>query len=90
MDKEQIIELNKADKEILEKLQRVLRSYLKEDQIIGLNDELVNDLGLESIDIIDVIMDLEDLFALEIKDDELDQFNVVSDIIEAIKLKTNE
>lgn len=90
MNKINTPKLNIAEEQILKRLETVLKSYMKEQGHVKYNDQLVNDLGLESIDIIDVVMSIEEEFSLEIEDDELDQFYIVSDIVKAIKNKSNE
>jgi acyl carrier protein len=49
---------------------------------------LVDDLGLDSLDIVGVIMKIEDRFGLQIDVDEVPNFERVSDILEyVIKLR---
>ena len=45
------------------------------------------DLDIESIDIVEVIFDLEDEFGIRIEDDEINTVSTVADIIDLVKGK---
>ena len=74
---------------IVEKLRVIVQPYLQGEVEIGLDSHLVNDLALDSIDIVDVMISLEDAFNLRIKDKELDGFKIVRDIVHFIEMKLN-
>lgn len=48
---------------------------------ITLDSELVNDLGINSLELADLIMVCEEKFDIEIKDDEIRKFLTVGDIV---------
>ena len=48
----------------------------------------LKELGLDSLDVVDMLMDLEEKFGIEFENDEMMAFNVVSDIVTAIENKT--
>jgi acyl carrier protein len=50
-------------------------------------DRIVEDLGVDSLDRLMIIHDLEDEFTITIEDDELKTIRVVQDIIDAIARK---
>ena len=51
-------------------------------------DSNLKELGLDSLDVVDMLMDLEEKFGIEFENDEMMAFNVVSDIVIAIENKT--
>lgn len=53
------------------------------------DDRIVEDLGIDSLDKLMIIHDLEDEFSITIDDDELKGIKVVSDIIMAIESKVS-
>ena len=48
---------------------------------ITLDSELVNDLGINSLELADLIMVCEEKFDIEIKDDDIRKFLTVGDIV---------
>ena len=48
---------------------------------------LIDDLGADSLDLIEIVMKLEDLYDIQIEDDELEKIVTVQDVIEYIKNK---
>ena len=48
----------------------------------------LKELGLDSLDVVDMLMDLEEKFGIELENDEMMAFNVVSDIVISIENKT--
>jgi acyl carrier protein len=74
--------------EILKKLQVMILPYIK-NQSINMDDDLVSDLGLDSLDMIDIIVQIEDSFDIKFADTELNELKVVGDLIEKIHLKSN-
>ena len=53
---------------------------IKED-MITLDAELANDLGINSIELADLVMICEDKFDIEINDDNIGQFVTIRDIV---------
>lgn len=49
--------------------------------------EIVNDLGADTLDIADMVIQLEDSFSINISDDESSQFVYVQDIINLVENK---
>ena len=48
----------------------------------------VKELGLDSLDIVDLLMDMEEKYDIEFENEEMMAFQVVSDIVSAIEKKT--
>ncbi len=54
------------------------------------NSSLIDDLGANNLDIVELIMSLEEKFDVEIPDDKIKKLITVQDIIDYIKNKSNE
>ena len=72
------------EKEIIKILSEV--SEVKEKDI-KLNSKLVDDLELESLDVVTLISEFEKKYNIEILDEDIKKFITVEDIIEYIKSK---
>ena len=68
--------------QVLEGLKKVVNG--KE---VSLESNL-KELGLDSLDVVDMLMDLEEKFGIEFENDEMMAFTVVNDIVSAIENKT--
>ncbi|MBE6143608.1 MAG: acyl carrier protein [Erysipelotrichaceae bacterium] len=68
--------------QVLEGLKKVVNG--KE---VSLESNL-KELGLDSLDVVDMLMDLEEKFGIEFENDEMMAFTVVKDIVSAIENKT--
>lgn len=71
--------------EVIAKVKDVLAKKLKVDEVDP-NSELKN-LGLDSLDIVELLLDLEDKFNVEFTSNELKSLKKVSDLYEAIRNK---
>lgn len=81
------------DKNILTKeiIQIVAKIAGMDKNNITLNSNLKNDLGLDSLDTIDLIMDLENKYNISIYDDNaIDQTFTVKDVIDLIVMEHEE
>ena len=45
------------------------------------NTDIVNDLGADSLDVVDLVMTLEDEFDIEIPDEDIENFHTVGDVV---------
>ena len=52
---------------------------------IKMEAELTNDLGINSIELADLVMLCEDKFGIEIKDDDIRKFTTVADVVEYLE-----
>ena len=68
--------------QVLEGLKKVVNG--KE---VSLESNL-KELGLDSLDVVDMLMDLEEKFGIEFENEEMMAFQVVNDIVKAIEKKT--
>ncbi len=65
-----------------EKVRDVIAKQLDIDPaIISMESRLIDDLKADSLDIVELIMDLEQEFNIEIPDEELPKVHTVSDIV---------
>ena len=73
----------------------MIRERLKELAIENLDinpdeidlDSKISDLDIDSIDLVDFIMIIEDEFSIEFSDEELDEIESLSDIVSLIESK---
>ena len=47
----------------------------------------IDDLGADSLDLVELIMEMEENFAIQIADDELEQIRTIQDVIDFLKKK---
>jgi acyl carrier protein len=55
---------------------------------VTMEKNLMEDLGADSLDIVDLVMAFEDEFGVKISDQDLSKIKTVRDIVEAIKLRS--
>ncbi len=68
--------------EILEKLKPILTEGLGIDESKIVPDaKLVEDLGADSLDVVDLIAAAQDEFEIEIKDEDIEEIKTIEDII---------
>lgn len=73
---------------VFEKVKKILSEQLEiEEDKITIDSNLVEDLKADSLDIVELIMDLEQEFDLEIPDEDLPKVNSVRDVVEYIENK---
>lgn len=66
---------------ILEKLIDLLAEQFDIDaDEISENTDVINDLGADSLDIVDLVMSLEDEFDMEIPDEDIEKMRTVGDL----------
>ena len=71
---------------ILEKVKEVIIEQLGvEDESIKMDTSFIDDLGSDSLDIVQLIMALEEEFDMQIPDSEAEKIATVNDVVEYIK-----
>ena len=71
---------------ILEKVKEVIIEQLAvDDEAIKLETSFIDDLGADSLDIVELIMALEEEFDMQIPDGEAEKISTVNDVVEYIK-----
>lgn len=76
--------------EVYNKLKEIITVYLPEDVNVGditTNSHLINHLNINSSHLVDVVLDVEDAFNIEIKDEELQEMDTVNSAIDLILKK---
>jgi len=74
--------------DVFEKVKSVIVEKLDvEPEKITPDARFIEDLGADSLDIVELIMGLEDEFGLEITDEEAEQIRTVGDAVEFIKAR---
>ena len=70
-----------SEKEIYAKIVEVIQEHEGADFSISPELSLKDELGVDSVDLMEFIIDLEDTFAIEIPDEQIDHFKNISDIV---------
>ena len=76
--------------EIRAKILEIIGTYAKDkDAMASANDEtnILQDLKVNSARLVDVILDLEDAFDIEVEDEDADNVNTIGDAISLIAAK---
>ena len=68
--------------EILQKCKLVIQEQMGKEDIVLTEDTKLDDLGVDSIELMEFIINLEDEFALEISDNTIDHMDKVSDLLD--------
>ena len=77
---------NLKENVMFEKLKEILVEELQvEADLITLDAELTNDLGINSIELADLVMLCEDKFNIEINDDNIGNFVTIGDVVEYLE-----
>lgn len=75
-----------SDQEIFERVKKIIVDRLGVDESeVTLNASFKDDLGADSLDVVELVMELEDEFELEISDEEAEKINTVGEVVEYIK-----
>ena len=75
--------------EILQEMQLVIQEQLDREDIVLTEATKLNDLGVDSIELMEFIINLEDEFSLEISDNTIDHMNKVSDLLDYLSEQLN-
>ena len=72
--------------DVFEKVKKILCDQLdlKEEQVTE-EAEVIEDLGADSLDIVDLVMTLEEEFDTEIPDEDIENLKTVGDIVKYIE-----
>lgn len=71
---------------VLEKLKEILAEQLETDaENITLETDIANDLGADSLDVVELAMTVEDEFGVEIPDEEIENLKTVGNVVDFIK-----
>ena len=71
---------------IFEKVAAILAEQLDaEEDAITLDTSLVDDLGADSLDVVDLVKTLEDEFDMEIPDEDITEVRTVGDVVKYLE-----
>ena len=71
---------------VLDKIKEILADQLDVDEdIVTLESLLVEDLGADSLDAMDIVMSVEDEFEIEVPDEVIENIESVNDIVSFIE-----
>lgn len=74
------------DTKIFEKVVGILSEQFKvEAETITMNTDIAEDLGADSLDVVDLIMAIEDEFKVEVPDDQAENIKTVGDVVNYIE-----
>ncbi len=79
------------DSEILAAVSSAIEATLKtEGREISLESRLIEDLGGDSLDMLELIMSLEERFGIEVPDEDAEYIKTVRDVLEYVKKRLAE
>ena len=71
---------------VLEKVKMILSNQFDvEEDSITLETNIADDLGADSLDVVDMLMSLEDEFDVEIPDEEIEKIRTVGELVAYIE-----
>lgn len=73
---------------VFEKVKEILCEQLDvEEEKVSLDSSIVDDLGADSLDVVDLIMSVEEEFDLEIPDEDVEGMKTVGDMVKYVEAK---
>lgn len=73
---------------VFEKVKEILCEQLDvEEEKVTLESSIVDDLGADSLDVVDLVMSLEEEFDVEIPDEDVENMKTVGDIVKYVEKK---
>jgi acyl carrier protein len=76
---------------MFEKIRTTIASQLSiDEEEIKMESSFMNNLGADSLDIVELIMALEEEYDIEIPDEDVEKMATVSDVVEYIKARSEE
>ena len=80
-----------SSEEIYNQLEPIIATYLPEDvskEDINRDADLTQELNINSAHLVDVVLDVEDAFDIELSNDDMENLRTVNDAIGIIQKKT--
>ena len=75
---------------IFDEVREILAEQLDVDKdSIEMDSKLAEDLGADSLDAIDIVMTIEDQYAIEVPDENIENMKTVEDIVSFIESNTD-
>ncbi len=73
---------------ILEKLNEMVNEQLGAKKTIAPDMDIVKDIGLDSLDIVELLMNVEEEWGIVLEDDDIESVKTVGDVVKLIEAKT--
>ena len=70
--------------ETLQATREIIAKHVELDRPVQPGDHIQNDLGLDSLGVMEVVADIEDRFEIQIPTETLSQFTTVDDVAKAL------
>jgi len=71
--------------EVFDRVKTIISEKLGvEEDEIAMDSDLTEDLGADSLDLVDLVMALEDEFDFKVEDEQIENISTVGDIVESI------
>ena len=71
---------------VFEKIKEIIAEQLEiNEDDIKMESELLEDLGADSLDVVDLVMSIEDEFDLEVPDDVIENMKTIGDAVKFIE-----
>lgn len=71
---------------VFEKIKEILAAQLDVDaEEMALDTKIADDLGADSLDVVELLMAIEDEFSVEIPDEEIEKLKTIGDVVEYIQ-----
>ena len=71
---------------VFEKIKQILADQLDVDaEEMSLDTKIGDDLGADSLDVVELLMSIEDEFDVEIPDEEIEKLKTIGDVVEYIQ-----
>ncbi|MBO5448464.1 MAG: acyl carrier protein [Ruminococcus sp.] len=78
-------------KMVFDKIREIIVEQLDvEEEKVTAEASITEDLGADSLDVVDLVMSIEESFDIEIPDEEVENIKTVGDIVKFIETKTEE
>ncbi len=77
----------------LASLTKIIKPYLPDDvaiESVDLNSHFIENLNINSANLVDIVLDVEDEFDIRLENEDMDRMQTVKDALEIIALKTKE
>ena len=69
-----------------ERLKKIVADQLGvEESAVGLKAKIIEDLGADSLDIVELVMEIEEVFEIDIPDEDAESFQTVEDAMNFVK-----
>ena len=76
---------------VFDKIKDIIVEQLDvEEDAVTMEASITEDLGADSLDVVDLVMSIEESFAVEIPDEEVENIKTVGDIVKYIENKVEE